>query len=144
MLCAALLCALVSGLGGGAGEGRKVLSGLFLALVILGRFGALDKDDLVPEFSRAAADAEAVVAEGEAQAERMKFSLITRSCEAYILDKAAELGASVTVSVTLSPESGLPDSAAITGQLTPLQRQRLAGEITQALGIEKEALVWNP
>lgn len=144
LFCASLVAAVVSELGGGAKAGRRLLCGVFLAAVLLSKLGAIELSALSVELGQTYARAERYAAEGEEQAAQMKFSLISDSCEAYILDKAEELGASVTVSVTLDPEGGLPESVTLEGTLTPLQRQKLIGEITTALGLEKEAVVWTP
>lgn len=140
---AALICAVLSHIGGGGQGMRKMLSGAFLVTVLLSGVLDLDFSGAYRELDSFSASADAAVEEGKAQAEQMKFAIITEQCEAYILDKAAELGADISVSVTLEPETGLPRAAAITGTLTPWERQTLSGEITQALGIEKEALDWK-
>lgn len=145
MFCGALLCAVVMHMGGeGPGQGiRKMLCGAFLTAVLLANLVKLDLSSAYREMEGFTRSADAAVADGQEQAEQMKFSIISGQCEAYILDKAAELGAEISVSVTLEPRTGLPSAAVITGTLTPWERQMLSSEITQALGIEKEALDWN-
>ncbi len=143
VFCGAMICAIVTQIGG-AGQGlRKMLCGVFLAALILASLGKLELSDVYREIDGYTAEADAAVAAGQEQANQMKFAIITGEYEAYILDKAAELGAEVSVTVTLDPETGIPGGAAITGALTPWEKQTLGGEITKALGIEKEALEWN-
>ena len=144
MFCAALICAVVQQFGGGQGQGmRRILCGVFLAAVLLGCAAKIDLSDAWREMDGFSRDAAAAVELGQEQASRMKFSIISEQCEAYIMNKAADFGAQVEVSVTLDPETGLPSAARITGALTPWVKQTLSGEITQALGIEKEALDWT-
>ena len=143
IFCGALVCAAAAQLGG-AGQGiRKLLCGAFLTALILASFGKVDFAEVYQDIDGCSQAAQAAVEEGEAQAQALKDSIITEQYEAYILDKAAELGAQVTVTVTLEPQTGLPCAAVITGNLTPWEKQTLSGQITQALGIEKEALDWK-
>lgn len=143
VFCGALVCAIVGQIGG-AGQGlRKMLCGVFLAALTLSSIGKLEVSGIYRALDDYTEDADAVVSAGLEQASQMKFSIITGECEAYILNKAAELGAEVSVTVSLDARTGLPNGAVITGALMPWEKQTLSGEITKALGIKKEALAWS-
>ena len=72
--------------------------------------------------------------------------IICRKTEAYILDKAAALGAEVTVTVTV--EQGghypYPYTATVEGKLTDAQRNALSEDLELSLAIPKERQVYTP
>ena len=72
--------------------------------------------------------------------------IIRRETEAYILDKAAALGAEVTVTVTV--EQGghypYPYTATVEGKLTDAQRNALSEDLELSLAIPKERQVFTP
>ena len=72
--------------------------------------------------------------------------IICRKTEAYILDKAAALGAEVTVTVTV--EQGghypYPYTATVEGKLTDAQRNALSEDLELSLAIPKERQVFTP
>ena len=77
---------------------------------------------------------------------REAFSAIIKSkTEAYIWDKAQELGLSVSVDVAIEEDGSYPYPAAvrITGQFTELQRQSLTRYIEENLAIGKEQQTWT-
>lgn len=74
--------------------------------------------------------------------ERELAEVIAAKTEAYILDKAALLGLSVTVRVETEPGAGglpLPAAAEITGR----RSAELSAYIAQELGIPEEEQVWH-
>lgn len=85
---------------------------------------------------------EAAAAAGEALAQESRNTIIQQRTAAYILDKAAALGAQITPEVELDSH-GLPRSVMIRGDLTGQQRQRLSGIMEEDLGIPKEKQTWT-
>ena len=81
------------------------------------------------------------------QAEQKKTeALITRQTAAYILDKAAALGAEVQVEVTLAALSesySYPYALTLTGRWTPQQQRELSAYIAQTLGVPPERQTWR-
>ena len=70
--------------------------------------------------------------------------IIRERSEAYILDKAALLGADIRVELTLSRDAlPIPVSVTIYGAVSPVSRQRLQKLIRDDLGIPLEAQTWN-
>lgn len=145
LICGAVLCGIVLAIcGGGPGAGmRKTLCGLFLAFLVISPLKKLDARELYRDIGVFSDDAEAAVRAGEEQARAAETSIITDSCEAYILDKAAELGAQIAVSVRLDPDTRMPCAVTVTGNVTPYEKQTLSSYIAQTLGIEKEAQDWK-
>ena len=72
-------------------------------------------------------------------------AIIKSKTEAYIWDKAQELGLSVSVDVAIEEDGAYPYPAAvqISGQFTEMQRQNLARYIEENLAIGKERQTWT-
>lgn len=72
--------------------------------------------------------------------------IIRRETEAYILDKAAALGAEVTATVTVEQGSHYPYpyTATVEGMLTEAQKEALSEDLELSLAIPKERQVFTP
>ena len=73
-------------------------------------------------------------------------SFIEEQCAAYILDEAAKMeieNIQVSVSAKWRDENWVPYEAQITGETTPMARQRLESFIESELGISAERQYWN-
>ena len=73
-------------------------------------------------------------------------ALITERTSAYILDKAAALGADVQAEVTLAALSDhyqYPCAVRLTGRWSEAQRRALSDYISQTLGIPPERQTWE-
>ena len=122
----------------------RLACGLFLCLVLLGPLLRLRFGDLrayLDRFSLPEAGSEAV----EAENQRLAGQIIKEQTETYILDKAGELGAEVTVEVglrALSPHYSYPDTVTVTGLLTAAQRAELSAYISDFLDIPGERQTW--
>lgn len=81
-------------------------------------------------------------AELESAEEETMAALIAEGAEAYISDKAAELGLEVTVRVRTEPGEGgtpVPGAAEVRGP----RSEALASYMEEELGIPRERQVWN-
>ena len=134
LICAAILCALVGSMGGSSQGLRRLIAGVFLTLTALSPVGSLELPELDP--GQLHADAQAAVREGKEQANEMKTDIILRACEAYIWNKAAEMG------LELDSE-GLPRRLTLTGRASPLERQKLTQMLMQDLGLGREDVIWK-
>ena len=121
----------------------RVMGGLFLSFVILSPVAKWDLDAVAAfteSFDRAgeyAAEAGNVMASKEVQA------IIKEELSEYILDKAAELHATVSVEITLNNDSiPIPESVKITGTIPAYAKRKLQQEIEDELGIPKERQIW--
>lgn len=143
-ICAAAIMASI--LGALAGKGTvgsllKMLSGLFLAVTVMGPLVRLELPDpasWIEDYSsagRAAAEA------GEELASEYAASIISAELEAYILDKAAILGADLEVEVSLD-SSGIPKTVTLIGKVPPDAREELSRCLDRELGIGEEAQAW--
>lgn len=143
VVAAGLICGVVTGLfpGGTGGSIMKLVCGVFLCYTVLAPVSRIELEDLAVS-SWTLADGSEAVAAGEQLSEQARDRFIKQDLEAYILDKASQLGADLQVEVALE-EGGLPCAVTLTGQIAPYQRQQLERFLTLELGIAKENQQWT-
>ena len=96
--------------------------------------------DITDVWQAEAADA---IAQGENSARAEWEQGISDRVEAYILDKAAQYGAQLTVTVALGSDAiPLPQRVTIQGNISPYGKTQLQSWIAENLGIAKEDQVW--
>ncbi len=144
---AALICAVVTGLlgkKGSMGTGIKFVCGCFMLLTVLSPLTGLQLRGVNYMFTDVSAEADTLRESGENSARNQLTAIITEQTQAYILDKAEDLGASITVQVQCSvDELPVPSSVQISGTVSPYAKKRLTDIITEDLGIRKEELTWS-
>ena len=126
------------------GSGRKILRlvcGILLTVTALKPLGQLRLPNLDAMSGEYRQQAEAAVAVGQEMARLEAREGIHKALEAYILDKAAELGVDVTPEV-FTDESGIPVSVRLEGDVSSGMRQKIQTIITNDLGIPGEAQKW--
>ena len=145
LTAAAILCAILTSFLGEKGLSAglmRLLCGLVMVLCAFrldwsGKWSnLLDVTDTIRRNGAKAA------ASGEWESRNAMAASIKAQTEAYILDKAAELGASVQAVVSVNEELR-PDGAVLTGNVSPYVKSRLSALLEIQLGIAKEALVWK-
>ena len=95
-------------------------------------------------FPSAAEKAEQVAALGREYANNARADIIKLKTEAYILDKATELDADISVCVTISEsDEAIPVSVVISGNVSVYAKKRLEMILEENLGIPKENQQWN-
>ena len=94
-------------------------------------------------FSQYLKDSDISVQDGIDSARQASSEYIKSKSETYILNKAEEMGAHVSVDVVLS-DSELPVPAQITlcGAVSPYAKQRLVDCIQNELGIAEDEQTW--
>lgn len=144
---AAILCAVVRRLlekKGTAGSVGKLLTGIFMAVTVLSPLTGLTVgpvEDIMNDYRVAA---EAAVAIGEKSANEALRDSISQRLEAYIIEKALNLGADVVVEIKLSQDLyPTPIGIKITGQIAPYAKSRLQRIIQEDLGIGEEDQIWT-
>ena len=146
VIAAALLCGVLSSIfhQGKSKDLLRILCGIFLAFTVLKPITGADLSKLLEESLFFESDAEQTAALGENMAHQAMTELIKEKSQAYILDKAAELDASITAEVTVSEEeTPKPLSVVISGQVSPYNRKKLESILETDLGIAKENQVWT-
>jgi len=144
---AAIFCGVITGLVGKKGAAHtviKLLSGLFLAYTVIAPWTRIKISDISHYTSDLSASAQQYVQSGTDYANLQTASIIKERSEAYILDKAVSMGLNIQVDITLTTNvPSVPESAVITGAVSPYAKERLQVCFANDLGIPKEKLVWN-
>ena len=140
---ASILASIVKELAGQGTMGTlvKYLAGIFVAVSLLSPVAKLKLPDMgawMADFSEAG---NAAAAAGEEMAEEASREFIKAGVESYILDKAADYGAAISVDVALD-ETGVPESVTLRGRISPAVKGKLKLVISQELGIGKEHQYW--
>ena len=145
VISASAICAIISRLTENKGSTSaviKVLSGLFLTISVLSPVIKISFDPLADYLDSIQQSAEAVSADGIAQANEEKEVIIKGNLETYIVDKAASLGLSINASIELNSE-WIPVSVDLYGNASPYARKKLESYIADTIGIPKEAQKWS-
>ena len=121
----------------------KIICGMLLAINVITpiiQIQTLDFPDIETFWFN---QADQLIAEGTQLASEHKSAIIKQRTQAYILDKAASMGLSLTTDVVLNTETLQPESVVLTGNITPYEKNILTQYIQQNLAIPKESQVWN-
>ena len=138
---AAILCALAQGLipPGPVRRVGRLTAGLVMAAALLAPLAGLR--GVEPEQWLESWQPQEEVQGLEEQRDETMKSIIEEECSAYIVDKAAQLGAECQVTVVCSSEGEgvfLPWQITVTGDLPPGQQEQLTQQIQEDLGVPPE------
>ena len=148
VLAVSLLCALAEALmpkGPVKGVG-KLVCGLVLAAAVASPVVRLDLEGSRQWLEDWDAGLERREEELKKQVDDEMKTIIEQEYEAYIVDKAAQLGAVCTARVECCEEEAgvyLPEGAWIGGALTQQQREELTWQLSEELGLSSQALHWE-
>lgn len=140
----AVICALVLGLfpkKDGISGIIRMLCGSVMTLSLVSPFLGRRLEDLSGISCAMDREASAAVEQGKVMAQKELEEIIKSRCEAYILDKAKELGVQITVRITLNAEQ-IPQMAEIRGQLSPYAKGTLKRILEKDLGIGEANQRW--
>ena len=145
-VAAALLCALVRAL---VPKGRlqkicTLLCGIFLAITALSGPAGWELTDFTEQLWRVQIAAEEAKTGVEIRNREALAAIIKRKTEAYILDKAEELGLTVSVEVSVADDGSYPYPRAVSlrGSIPAAKRQALSRYIEEDLAIGEENQQW--
>ncbi len=127
-------------------KAAAVLCGLVMLLLALTPLAQLDYDALSEAISRLELEKEEARTGIEIQNQELVARIISGRVQAYILDKAAALGLTVTVELEMETRSATPYPKAVTihGEATPVQKQQLQQYLEQTFTIPVQRQVWTP
>lgn len=144
VISAALICGILQSIvkEGSCARVLKILCGIFLIITVLKPLKKIEFPDLSQWTASWEKEAEDAVRDGKQVYEKEYASGIQARLQAYILDKAAQLGLSVRVDIALSTDN-IPESVIISGTAGKREREQLETILTRDLGIPKEKQQWN-
>ena len=125
------------------GQLVRLLGGLLVVITVIVPLGRITFDGASAYFRGLSTDAETYVSSGRDMAQESIDGIIKSQAEAYILDKADNMGLELMVEVELDDSNhSIPGSVTVTGALSPYARQTLSAYIADGLGIPKENQRW--
>ena len=144
-----ITAAVVCGIAGTMVQGKassqilRMLCGIVTAVTLLTQFRGFGPESYGGLLRPITRQAEAFSAQGEACSRQALEVRITAECQAYILDKATGMGASITAEVILDGgELPVPERVVLRGTISKENKARLSQILTEELGIPKEAQLW--
>lgn len=147
VVVAAVLCGVVRrmvGEKGALGSMIRLLTGIVLALTVMTPLTKVELTRLSDITGTLSADGREAASVGVELSRNMLAESITARTEAYILDKAAALGVTLTAEIRLTDEEiPRPREVVLTGQVSPNAKAALSSILTEELGIERENQLWN-
>ena len=131
---------------GGLRRAVRLAGGVVLILVVLGPLLRKNLDAFGAYLAEIEMEEDALRSGIEVENTDILTRIICRKTEAYILDKAAVLGAEVEVAVTMEHGEHYPYPYGVTveGTLTDAQREQLSEDMELSLAIPKERQVFSP
>ena len=144
LLWAAMVCGILNRMvkGSGCAPVIRLLCGVFLTVVLVQPLCGLSFEEPLRWTEDLNALGAEIVEQGSREAQAQKEAIIKTRLEAYIVEKAAQAGASVTADITLGGD-GLPRAVTVTGALSPAAKRQLRQVMTEALGIPEVRQQWN-
>ena len=131
-------------------EGRvkkaaSYIGNMLLLLTVLSPVVRLDEQIVQSAVSRIERQMQTVQMHTSSDPSQRMNALIKERCETYILDKAMDLGMAIEVSVTTQTDQVCPqpNGAAIVGDYSLMQQERLAEILEEDLGIPREEQQWK-
>lgn len=147
IVSAALICAAATSLiksGDASGKMAKMLLGLFMALAVFQPMVDIRFDDIWQIGDEVWQQGQSSADTGKNAASHAWAEGIKASAEAYILDKAKNFDAQLTVNVTVDASSPPRlNGVQLSGQVSPYARKLLGDIIANELGIAEEDQQWN-
>lgn len=138
---ATIVCNLTNSFGVN-GKLIRILTGIMIAIVVLFPFKSFSFSGISRYFDAISAEADIYIDEGKSKSQFNKSEIIKEKTEAYILDKANDMGLDIVVEVELNEEDSVPCGLKISGNIAPYYRGILCQYIEQYLGISKEYQQW--
>lgn len=143
LTAAALVCSLIQALAGRKGSSAaliKLLAGVFMAITLVKPLLNVRWLEILGDTAHLRIDASQAVAEGQQAMENALSDIIIQRTQAYIEDKAQQLGAPLTVQVTLA--DSVPCGVTITGPVSPYTKAQLSAWVKDNIGIAPEEQRW--
>ena len=146
VIIAAIFCAVVQILlppKSANGRITNLLCGILLAITVISPLTRLSFNNIADFMNGLTGSADRYIEDGQTAVQTEIEAIIKQETQAYILDKANQLGLQIAVEVALDENNhSIPSSVTITGILSPYTKEVLSGYIANTLGIAKETQIW--
>lgn len=122
----------------------QLVTGIAIAVIALQPILTNQQFSIDKYFYQFTSDSDAVVNDGISAGNQANSEFIKAKSEAYILDKAEQLGADISVDIVLSDtEYSVPVEITVCGLVSPYIRQQLSTYIENDLGISEDGQIWT-
>ena len=141
----AMLCTLAMQIVGQKGTSAVVIQmvcGMLIAFAVIKPLGKISLPDFKEYTNSLDKKVSAAVETGVNQTKELINLRITESTVSYVQSKASELGASLSVRISLDQNS-IPVQIELTGKIAPNAKSILEELIQTDLGIRKEDQIWK-
>ena len=141
----AMLCTLAIQIVGQKGTSAVVIQmvcGMLIAFSVIKPMGQISLPDFKEYTNSLDKKVSAAVETGVNQTKELINLRITESTVSYVQSKASELGASLSVRISLDQDS-IPVQIELTGKISPNAKSVLEEIIQTDLGIRKEDQIWK-
>lgn len=126
------------------GKMLNLISGILMAVTILSPLASISFQNISNFYADISADADSYISEGTIASKQEIAGIIKSQTEAYILDKANNLGLQISVEVELDDGNySIPCGVEITGAISPYAKGVLGTYMQEQLGIPKENQKWK-
>ena len=146
LICASILCGIVSGLLGKSGTQAavgKLLCGVFLTIALIKPWASVQLEAFGDYLNAFSADAQMIIDNTVSETDKQRMRIIKTQLETYILDKAASLEVDITVDVELQNiQPHIPCAVTIYGAVSPSAKSLLQQLMEEDLGISREDQQW--
>ena len=127
-----------------AGMIIKMLGGIFLVITLISPLVKIRFDDLGVLWEQISAEGDLLAQEGNDSTQEALSSVIKEDLEAYILDKADELGLTLKITVQMDQHNAvMPQTVKLQGAASPYQKRLLSAFMEEELGITEAQQEWN-
>ena len=122
----------------------QMLAGIFITVTVISPWKKIQFSGVADFIDTIEIASSSSVTDGsEAYNQAVRSGIIDRA-EAYVLEKAALLGADLEISVSLSNSTpATPVSAKISGKISPFAKKQLVQIMINDLGIPEESQIWS-
>ncbi len=146
LIAASLLCGILNTLfeeKSGAGHLVKLVSGIFLAFVVIRPIANIELQEVLSPFTEFKSESQLAVMDGKNMAREETTDIIIQRTKAYILERGKEMNVTLSVEITLNNDpTPVPVKVMIAGKVSPYTREKLSNILENNLGIAKENQIW--
>ena len=144
LTCCGILCSILLSLlrEGSTKSILQLAAGVLLTVTAIAPFRTWEISDPLELPGLYLQEGYEVAASGEDYAMDARTQIIKEELEAYILNKANDMGCSIGVQVHMTRE-GYPDSVTIIGEVDAQAQKQLEKVLEEDLGISKEQQAWS-
>ena len=146
IIAASIICSVIKSTVGtktGYGKVTSLICGVFLACTFLSPLIDFEIYDWTVFPVNIKTDAQDIASQAFDESRSQLRTIITEETEAYILEKAASIGADIHVEVLLHDEEPIPVGVVINGNIAPYNKTVLSQYMADTLAITEDAQIWN-